>query len=113
MNKRVLLLLLFILFSSISTGPIFAQSDSLRVLPGFGDPGSTGNSVAIDLKNSGDVGKMQFTLNRERQEAERKRIEAQGIADFQKVVSTGISQAETALRVFVEKDRLSGACSSL
>lgn len=36
--------------------------------------------------------KMEFTLNRERQEAERKRIEAQGIADFQKIVSAGISE---------------------
>lgn len=35
--------------------------------------------------------KMQFTLARERQEADRKRIEAQGIADFQKIVSAGIS----------------------
>ncbi len=35
--------------------------------------------------------KMQFTLARERQEADRKRIEAKGIADFQKIVSTGIS----------------------
>jgi len=34
---------------------------------------------------------MQFTLNRERQEAERKRIEAQGISDFQRIVATGIS----------------------
>jgi regulator of protease activity HflC (stomatin/prohibitin superfamily) len=36
--------------------------------------------------------KMEFTLNRERQEAERKRIEAQGIADFQRIVATGISE---------------------
>jgi regulator of protease activity HflC (stomatin/prohibitin superfamily) len=36
--------------------------------------------------------KMKFTLARERQEADRKRIEAQGIADFQKIVSQGISE---------------------
>ena len=36
---------------------------------------------------------MVFTLNRERQEAERKRIEAEGISDFQKIVSAGISEA--------------------
>jgi regulator of protease activity HflC (stomatin/prohibitin superfamily) len=36
--------------------------------------------------------KMEFTLNRERQEAERKRIEAQGIADFQRIVAQGISE---------------------
>ena len=36
--------------------------------------------------------KMQFTLTRETQEAERKRIEARGIADFQTIVTTGISE---------------------
>lgn len=34
---------------------------------------------------------MEFVLQREQQEAERKRIEAQGIADFQRTVSEGIS----------------------
>jgi regulator of protease activity HflC (stomatin/prohibitin superfamily) len=36
--------------------------------------------------------RMQFVLSRERQEAERRRIEAQGIADFQRVVSQGIDE---------------------
>src|SRR5262245_1233416 len=35
--------------------------------------------------------RMRFVLDRERQEAERKRVEAQGIADFQAIVSKGIS----------------------
>lgn len=35
---------------------------------------------------------MNFVLQRERQEAERKRIEAQGISDFQRIVAQGISQ---------------------
>jgi regulator of protease activity HflC (stomatin/prohibitin superfamily) len=35
--------------------------------------------------------KMQFTLTKETQEAERKRIEAKGIADFQQIVTQGIS----------------------
>jgi regulator of protease activity HflC (stomatin/prohibitin superfamily) len=34
---------------------------------------------------------MEFILIKEKQEAERKRIEAQGIQDFQKIVSQGIS----------------------
>ena len=33
-----------------------------------------------------------FILQREQQEAERKRIEAAGIADFQKIMAQGISQ---------------------
>jgi regulator of protease activity HflC (stomatin/prohibitin superfamily) len=36
---------------------------------------------------------MNFRLSRERQEAERKRIEAQGIHDFQQIVAQGISPA--------------------
>jgi regulator of protease activity HflC (stomatin/prohibitin superfamily) len=35
---------------------------------------------------------MQFVLAREKQEAERRRIEAQGIADFQRTVSQGIDE---------------------
>ncbi|MBW2281712.1 MAG: hypothetical protein JRG82_13305 [Deltaproteobacteria bacterium] len=35
--------------------------------------------------------KMKYVLEREAQEAERKRIEAKGIADFQKIVSKGIN----------------------
>jgi regulator of protease activity HflC (stomatin/prohibitin superfamily) len=35
--------------------------------------------------------RMQFVLAKERQEADRRRIEAQGIADFQKIVTTGIN----------------------
>lgn len=36
--------------------------------------------------------RMSFVLQREKQEAERKRIEAGGISDFQKIVAQGISQ---------------------
>ena len=36
--------------------------------------------------------RMSFVLQKEKQEAERKRIEAQGIRDFQQTVSQGISQ---------------------
>ena len=35
---------------------------------------------------------MEFILTKERQEAERKAIEAKGIADFQKIVSECISE---------------------
>jgi len=50
-------------------------------------------SEAIDFKLTADqeAQKMQFTIVKERLEAERKRIEAQGIADFQKIVSAGIT----------------------
>jgi regulator of protease activity HflC (stomatin/prohibitin superfamily) len=35
---------------------------------------------------------MEFILAKERQEADRKRIEAQGISDFQRIVAKGISE---------------------
>ena len=40
-----------------------------------------------------DALRMTFVLQKEKQEAERKRIEAQGIADFQRIVAAGISPA--------------------
>lgn len=48
---------------------------------------------AIEQKQRADQEsqRMEFILAKERQEAERKRIEARGIADFQTIVSQGIS----------------------
>ncbi len=34
---------------------------------------------------------MEFVLTKEKQEADQKRIETQGITDFQKIVATGIN----------------------
>jgi len=52
-------------------------------------------SEAIDFKLTAEQEseKMKFTIAKERLEAERKRIEAQGIADFQKIVSAGITSS--------------------
>jgi regulator of protease activity HflC (stomatin/prohibitin superfamily) len=48
---------------------------------------------AINEKLAADqeAQRMAFVLEKERQEAERKRIEAQGISDFQKIVSSGLT----------------------
>ncbi|MEA2030250.1 MAG: prohibitin family protein [candidate division Zixibacteria bacterium] len=52
-------------------------------------------SEAINFKLTADqeAQKMEFTIKREALEAERKRIEAKGISDFQKIVSAGITQS--------------------
>lgn len=52
-------------------------------------------SKAIELKAQAEQesARMEFILTRETQEAERKAIEAQGIADFQRIVSEGITDA--------------------
>lgn len=50
-------------------------------------------SEAINFKLTADqeAQKMQFTIEKEKLEAERKRIEAKGISDFQQIVSAGIT----------------------
>jgi regulator of protease activity HflC (stomatin/prohibitin superfamily) len=50
-------------------------------------------TAAIEDKLSADQEsqRMTFVLTKEKQEADRKRIEAQGIADFQRTVTDGIS----------------------
>jgi prohibitin 1 len=49
--------------------------------------------AAIEAKQRAeqDSLQMQYVLAKEKQEAERKRVEAEGIADFQKIVTQGIS----------------------
>ncbi len=48
-------------------------------------------SIEEKLQAEQESQRMEFILTREKQEAERKRIEAKGIADFQDIVSKGIS----------------------
>ena len=49
-------------------------------------------SIEAKQQAEQDALRMNFVLQKEKQEAERKRIEAQGIRDFQQVVTQGISQ---------------------
>jgi len=48
-------------------------------------------AINAKLEADQDAQKMEFVLLKEKQEAERKRIEAKGIADFQKIVSSGLT----------------------
>jgi len=53
-------------------------------------PGLT-QSIESKLQAEQESQRMEFILLKEKQEADRKRIEAQGISDFQKIVVQGIS----------------------
>jgi regulator of protease activity HflC (stomatin/prohibitin superfamily) len=55
-------------------------------------PESVRNAIESKINAEQDAQKMTFILQKERQEAERKRVEAQGIADYQKILSTGLSE---------------------
>lgn len=54
-------------------------------------PASVRATIETKINAEQDAQKMTFVLQKERQEAERKRVEAQGIADYQKILSTGLS----------------------
>ncbi|MFI5263343.1 MAG: prohibitin family protein [Candidatus Kapaibacterium sp.] len=54
-------------------------------------PQSVQQSINAKISAQQDAQKMEFVLQKEKQEADRKRIEAQGIQDFQKIVAQGLS----------------------
>jgi prohibitin 1 len=54
-------------------------------------PPVVANAIQEKLRREQEAEQMKFVLQKEQQEAERKRIEAQGIADFQRIVAQGIS----------------------
>ena len=54
-------------------------------------PAMLKGSIEAKQQAEQDALRMSFILQKEKEEAERKRIEAQGIADFQRIVATGIS----------------------
>ncbi len=56
-------------------------------------PAMLKQSIEAKQQAEQDALRMTFILQKEKQEAERKRIEAQGIADFQRIVAQGISPA--------------------
>jgi regulator of protease activity HflC (stomatin/prohibitin superfamily) len=57
-------------------------------------PTSVKGSIEEKIKAEQDAQKMQYVLQKEKQEAERKRVEAQGIADYQKIISMGLSDKQ-------------------
>jgi regulator of protease activity HflC (stomatin/prohibitin superfamily) len=79
----------FQLFQKMTQGRgTIAEAVLLRKI---GLPPVVANAIQEKLKREQEAEQMKFVLQKEQQEAERKRIEAQGIADFQRIVAQGIS----------------------
>jgi regulator of protease activity HflC (stomatin/prohibitin superfamily) len=57
-------------------------------------PTSVKASIESKINAEQDAQKMTFVLQKEKQEAERKRVEAQGIADYQRIISTGLTDKQ-------------------
>lgn len=57
-------------------------------------PASVKATIESKINAEQDAQKMTFVLQKEKQEAERKRVEAQGIADYQKIISLGLTDKQ-------------------
>jgi len=57
-------------------------------------PASVKGSIEEKIKAEQEAQKMQYVLQKEKQEAERKRVEAQGIADYQRIISMGLGDKQ-------------------
>ena len=57
-------------------------------------PQSVKATIEQKINAEQDAQKMQFVLQKERQEAERKRVEAQGISDYQRIINTGLTSQQ-------------------
>lgn len=57
-------------------------------------PASVKAVIEQKINAEQDAQKMQFVLLKERQEAERKRVEAQGISDYQRIISESLTERQ-------------------
>ena len=57
-------------------------------------PTSVKNAIESKINAEQEAQKMQFVLQKERQEADRKRVEAQGISDYQRIISENLSDKQ-------------------
>jgi regulator of protease activity HflC (stomatin/prohibitin superfamily) len=54
-------------------------------------PASVKGAIEQKIQAEQEAQKMQFVLQKERQEAERKRVEAQGISDYQRIINESLT----------------------
>ena len=57
-------------------------------------PQSVKAAIELKINAEQEAQKMQFVLQKERQEAERKRVEAQGISDYQRIISESLTERQ-------------------
>ena len=57
-------------------------------------PESVKKTIESKINAEQEAQKMQFVLQKEKQEAERKRVEAQGISDYQRIITTTLTDKQ-------------------
>ena len=78
----------------------------------IGLPPVVANAIQEKLRREQEAEQMKFVLQKEQQEAERKRIEAQGIADFQRIVAQGISAQLLEWKGIEATEKLAGSSNT-
>ena len=75
-------------------------------------PTSVKQSIESKINAEQDSQKMQFVLAKERQEADRKRVEAQGIADYQKIMATGLTDKQLQYEMIIAQKELAKSANA-
>lgn len=72
-------------------------------------PAAVKGTIEQKIQAEQEAQKMQFILAKERQEAERKRVEAQGISDYQRIISESLSERQLQYEQIKAMKELAGS----
>jgi regulator of protease activity HflC (stomatin/prohibitin superfamily) len=75
-------------------------------------PASVKAVIEQKINAEQDAQKMQFVLQKEKQEAERKRVEAQGISDYQRIISESLSDRQLQYEQIKAMKELAGSANA-
>jgi len=75
-------------------------------------PGPVKAAIERKIEAEQEAQKMQFVLQKEKQEAERKRVEAQGISDYQRIISESLSERQLQYEQIKAFKELAGSQNS-
>ncbi|PYR35607.1 MAG: membrane protease subunit, stomatin/prohibitin [Acidobacteria bacterium] len=78
----------------------------------IGLPPVVANAIQEKLRREQEAEQMKFVLQKEQQEAERKRIEAQGIADFQRIVAQVLNAQLLEWKGIEATEKLAGSSNA-
>jgi regulator of protease activity HflC (stomatin/prohibitin superfamily) len=72
-------------------------------------PAAVKSTIEQKIQAEQEAQKMQFVLQKERQEADRKRVEAQGIADYQRIISESLTDRQLQYEQIKAMKELAGS----
>ena len=75
-------------------------------------PASVKAAIERKIEAEQEAQKMLFVLQKEKQEAERKRVEAQGIADYQQIISASLSDRQLQYEQIKAMTQLAGSANA-